>query len=141
MSVEALLGHRAPAIVETRNPFRFGPAAGGGWPPGTPASLADLWEPEEGEGADGAAPAGSADADGAAAGPVDRLDALRLIGFVETRDGLQRVAVLNDGDGVSYGLVDDVVNGRYRVLAVRGASVEIEDIARGTRKTLRLPES
>lgn len=139
VSVEALLGHAAPAILERRNPFRLGPAAGGGWPPGTPGSLADLWGREGDAGTEDGVPAGATTT--APSEPLDPLDGLRLIGFVETRDGPERVAVLTDGDGVFYGLVDDVVRGRYRVLAVRALSVDIEDLAHGTRKTLTLPES
>ncbi len=137
MSVEALLGHAAPAILERRNPFRFGSAAGDGWPPGTPGSLADLWGREGDAGTEDAVSGGATTT--AAPEPLDPLDGLRLIGFVETREAPERVAVLTDGDGVFYGLVDDVVRGRYRVLSVGAASVEIEDLARGTRRILRLP--
>ena len=139
VSVEALLGHAAPAILERRNPFRFGPAAGDGWPPGTPASLADLWGRDGDAGTEDAVSSGATTtAPPASLGP---LDGLRLIGFVETREAPERVAVLTDGDGVLYGLVGDVVRGRYRVLSVGATAVEIEDLAHGTRKTLTLPES
>ena len=111
----------------------------GGWPPGTPGSLADLWGREGDAGTEDAVPAGATTT--APPASLDPLDGLRLIGFVETRDGPERVAVLTDGDGVFYGLVDDVVRGRYRVLAVGATAVEIEDLAHGTRKTLTLPES
>ena len=139
VSVATLLDHAAPAILERRNPFRFGPAAGDGWPPGTPGSLADLWGPAGGAGAGGTAPDGTTASAVLAPESLDPLDGLRLIGFVETREAPERVAVLTDGDGVFYGLVDDVVRGRYRVLSVGPASVEIEDVARGTRRILRLP--
>lgn len=141
MSLEVLLGYRAPAIVDRRNPFRFGSTAGDGWPSGTPASLADLWGREGGDGTDDAVPGGDTTPATAAPESLEPLDGLRLIGFVETRAGPERVAVLTDGDGVFHGLVNDVVRGRYRVLALRAMSVEIEDVVRGTRKTLRLPES
>lgn len=39
--------------------------------------------------------------------------------------------------GVYHGVVNDVVKGRYRILAVTTASVEIEDLARGNRLVLR----
>ena len=139
--MEALRGHVAPAIVETRNPFRFGAAAGAGRASAAGGGATD--SPGRGPGP-GAGPAGGAPGDTAARETLDPpgpLAGLRLIGFVETRGDLERVAVLADGDGVFYGVANDVVNGRYRVLAVRGASVEVEDVAGGTRRTLRLPES
>lgn len=141
VSVEALLGHVAPAVLERRNPFRFGSTGADGWSSGANGSASGPRGRDETDGTDGTAPAGAATTTTAAPQALEPLDGLRLIGFVETRDSLERVAVLTDGDRVSYGLVNDVVNGRYRVLAVSGTSVEIEDVARGTRKILRLPES
>ena len=38
----------------------------------------------------------------------------------------------------SPGLMDDIVKGRYRILSITAASVEVEDMTRRTRLTLRL---
>ena len=62
----------------------------------------------------------------------------RLIGIVEARNRVGRVAVLANGDGVYHGLVDDIVKGGYRILSITAASVEVEDMTRRTRLTLRL---
>ena len=48
------------------------------------------------------------------------------------------MAVLTDGDGVYHGLVNNVVKGRYRILAIDADSVEVEDVTRGTRMSLRI---
>ena len=66
------------------------------------------------------------------------LGAVRLIGIVEARNRVGRVAVLADGDDVYHGLVDDVVKGRYRILSITAASVEVEDVMRRTQLELRL---
>ena len=66
------------------------------------------------------------------------LGAVRLIGIVEVRNRVGRVAVLANGDGVYHGLMDDIVKGRYRILSITAASVEVEDMTRRTRLTLRL---
>lgn len=115
---------------ERRNPFRFGPA---GW---------DTHNVSEAE-----AHASVTEIRGIRANPTPTIPpvaassspaALRVVGFVEARNRLLRVAVLTDGDGIYYGAASDVVKGRYRILAVSGPSIQIEDMVHGTRMTLRL---
>ena len=131
VQLEALLTHTTPAIDERRNPFRFGAAAMGGRnAPGaeSPAAAPD----QNGRKENDAPPTSGAPAAAAS------VDALRFIGFVAARGRPDRVAVLADGDGTYHGVVNEVLMGRYRILAVGGTSVEIEDMALGTRRTLRL---
>ena len=136
IAVEALLERTAPAIDEQRNVFQFGPPAGGGRAASVAAAPA----------ASGGAVPGSGEppgATGATPSPPapDRVDPMRFIGVVEARNRVGRVTVLTDGDGVYHGLVDDIVKGRYRILAIDATSVDVEDMARGSRMTLRLSEA
>ena len=127
--LDALRRHApAPPVEGRRNPFRFDadggrpagpmPAAPRSVSPAPPIPVETATAPAPGEARDGAAAGG-----------------LRLLGFVEARD--RRVAVLRDGDGVYHGQVNEVLKGRYRVASIRAASVEVEDLPRGTRATLR----
>ena len=131
--LEALLDRKSPPLVVGRNLFRFGstpdvarpasaaapPASGGGSVQGSAA-------PTTATGTTAMPPASAG------------VGAIRLIGVVEARNRVGRVAVLADGDGVYHGLVDDIVKGRYRILSITAASVEVEDVTRRTRMTLRL---
>ena len=136
IAVEALLERTPPATVERRDVFQFGSPAGGVRATSVGAAPA----------ASGGAVPGSVEPPGAT-GPTpsppapDRVDRIRFIGVVEAHNRVGRVAVLTDGDGVYHGLVDDVVRGRYRILAIDATSVDVEDMARGTRMTLRLSEA
>lgn len=132
VALETLLAHTAPAIDERRNPFRFGSAATGGRNASEAESPAAAATDRSGRAQNDAPPTSVAPA---ASAPVDTL---RFIGFVAARERPDRVAVLADGDGTYHGVVNDIVMGRYRILAVGGTSVEIEDMALGTRTTLRL---
>ena len=133
MSLEVLLGYTPPAVEERRNPFRFGPADTGerrnlpaaGASAAVPAHIEQLLN----------APGASATL--AAPPAVESAFPVRFIGIVEVRGRDRRVAVLTDGDGVHHGGVNDVVLGRYRIVALGAASVEIEDLAHGTRLLLR----
>ena len=69
---------------------------------------------------------------------IEGAQALRFIGLVEVRERPDPVAVLADGDDVHHGLENDVIEGRYRILAIASMSVEVEDMVRGARMTLRL---
>ena len=116
-----------------RNLFRFGsppagarPASAGAWPASGGGSVQGSAAPT--------AATGTAAMPSASAG----LGAVRLIGIVEARNRVGRVAVLANGDGVYHGLMDDIVKGRYRILSITAASVEVEDMTRRTRLTLRL---
>ena len=133
MSLEALLGHTPPPLEVRRNPFRFGPADDGdghdlreaGPASAVPVPVEQLLN------------ATSASAPLVAPPVLQGAFPVRFIGIVELRDRNRRVAVLADGDGVHHGAVDDVVLGRYRIVALGATSVEIEDVARGTRLVLR----
>ena len=133
--IDALLGHVAPAIDERRNPFRFGATTGGGRDARGARAFAPVARKRDGTGS--AAPAGVT---GTPAAPPAHAGAgeIRFIGVVEARNRPGRVAVLTDGDGVYHGLVNNVVKGRYRILAIDADSVEVEDVTRGTRMSLRL---
>ncbi len=132
VSLEALLGYTPPAVEERRNPFRFGPAddagrdlAAAGASGAVPAAIAQLLN----------SPGASAPL--AAPPALPSAAPLRFIGIVEVRGRNRRVAVLADGDGVHHGGVNDVVLGRYRIVALGAAAVEIEDVADRTRLVLR----
>ena len=62
---------------------------------------------------------------------------MRFIGLVEARNRVGPVAVLADVDGVYHGVAQDVVKGRYRILAIMAGSVELEDLPTGARLVLR----
>ena len=131
--LEALRNHEPTALQVGRNPFRFGPTAGGrrrGAAAAQPASgggsVSERGELMPAAGTTPELPA------------PERADAIRFIGIVEARSRVGRVAVLADGDGVYHGLANEVVKGRYRILAITGTSLAVEDMALGTRITLRL---
>ena len=132
LPLEALLTGKPPFEGGGRNPFRFGLLAGGArgafaavalasavGSPGIPAPVA----------ATRAIPT------------IEGAPAIRFIGLVEVRARPAPVAVLADGDDVYHGFVNDVVQGRYRILSVGAASVEVEDVARGSSVVLRLSEA
>ena len=66
---------------------------------------------------------------------------LQLIGLIASDASGDRIAVLTDGDHVFHGQTGDIVEGRYRIVAVGPMSAEIEAIADGRRDVLRLAES
>lgn len=114
---------RAPAPDRpARNPFRFAsaaaapsPASGGGVAEGGGATApvqVDGWRP--------------------AGDPA----ALRFIGVLEAPESAGRVAVLTDGAGVYHGSVNDVVGGRWRIVALDRAAVVLERSGTGERLTL-----
>lgn len=118
--LRALKGGRTDLVDTGRNPFRMGLAA--------------------------AAPAATAPAPAAVAAPVVAPAAthetepaveLRLLGLVETPGNGGRVLVVSDGAGTHHGRVGDVVAGRYRLAALNGTVVTVEDLARGALHRLR----
>lgn len=120
-----------PSIREApRNPFRFGSAESG-----RQGTLPQVTVP--------IAPAGVADRDAAgtlgatdAITPDADIAALRFIGIVEAPESAVRVAILTDGHDVYHGRVDDVIAGRYRILAIGEKSVEIERAQDGEHRVL-----
>ena len=120
--LDALPG-RAPAPGgPARNPFRFGPAAAP--PPLTPG----------GGGSGGTTPTAPVQVDGWR--PAEDPAALRFIGVLEAPESAGRVAVLTDGAGVYHGRVDDVVGGRWRIVALDRAEIVLERSGTGERLTL-----
>ena len=122
MRLDALPGGAPAPGGPARNPFRFGPAAappslapGGAVPGGTSVTApvqVDGWRPAE--------------------DPA----ALRFIGVLDAPESAGRVAVLSDGAGVYHGRVDDVVGGRWRIVALDRAAVVLERADTGERLIL-----
>ena len=124
LRLDRLFAERPRPTIGQRNPFRFGPATQT-TTRRTPTDVTPL-PPAERTGT--AAP----DAPGAEGIP------LRLIGIVEAGATAGRVAVLTDERGVYHGRAGDAVEGRYRIVAIGETAVELEDLTRGARLTLRL---
>ncbi len=120
--LDALPGRPPAPAGPARNPFRFGPAAAP--PPLTPG----------GGGSGGNAAASPVQVDGWR--PAEDPAALRFIGVLEAPESAGRVAVLTDGAGVYHGRVDDVVGGRWRIVALDRAAVVLERSGSGERLTL-----
>jgi hypothetical protein len=75
---------------------------------------------------------------GSAAGAAGAVP-LTFIGFVESPGIEGRVVVLTDGDLLFHGRVGDVIDGRYRIVAVGLESVDVERVDGRVQQTLRLP--
>ena len=120
--LDALPGGAPTPGGPARNPFRFAASSvpppltpGGGVSGGNTAAVpvqVDGWRPAE--------------------DPA----ALRFIGVLEAPESAGRVAVLSDGAGVYHGRVDDVVGGRWRIVALDRAAVVLERSGSGERLTL-----
>ena len=121
VQIDALFAGASPPGVPGRNPFRFERAA-------PPTMLEDA--------VSGGNPAV---APGAVDGwrPADDPAAIRFLGVVEAPESIGRVAVLRDGSGVYHGRVNDVVGGRYRIVALDRTAIVIERVGDGERRTLR----
>ena len=133
LPLESLLTRKPPFAGGGRNAFRFGGLAVGERGASAMVALASAVES-----------AGIIPAPVAATRVIPTIEgapAIRFIGLVEVRARPAPVAVLADGDDVYHGLVNDVVQGRYRILSVGAASVEVEDVARGSRVVLQLSEA
>lgn len=120
MRLEALSG-RAPAPgARARNPFRFersptSPILGGEVPvagTGAPPGAVDGWQ------------------------PAAEAEAVRFLGILDAPESAGLVGVLADDDGVHHGRVNEVVGGRYRIVALDRTSLVIERIEDGERRTL-----
>ena len=127
---------RADPTFERRNPFRFGAAstrpslaAPPGAAPSPPAVRSDLLARD-----DVPVVAPSSGVTGSAA-----IIPLTFMGFMESPGVEGRVVVLSDGDDVFHGRRGDVIDGRYRILAMGLESVELERIDGGGQATLSLP--
>jgi hypothetical protein len=62
----------------------------------------------------------------------------RFIGVVSGAPGVGRIAVLTDGRTVVHGRVNDIVEGRYRIVQIGEESIQIEHADGRGRQTLRL---
>ena len=124
--VEALAGPRSEIAQTGRNPFSFGrslptPAAGPEFgEEGTLARPVSI-EPQRSENA-----------------VADSSWRLRFIGLVEAPSTTGQIAVLSDGDVVFHGRVGDTIDGRYRIIRIGTDQVEVERVAGGDRRVLRL---
>lgn len=64
---------------------------------------------------------------------------LKFIGIIEMSEQKRRVAMLNDGKGVSiYGEEGDVIEGRYKILKIGVESIEMAYLDGRGRQTIRL---
>ena len=133
--IEAMTGDRPAAADDPRNPFRFGP----GTPAGgerEPLDMA-LTPVAAGRGSDDRAPAAPPSGGAAVVGAAS----LKFIGVLEAPESVGLIAVLSDGDYVYHGRVNEVIEGRYRIVRIDVASIEIEFLQGGGRQTLRLAGS
>ena len=126
LRLEALQQSRPDVMLQTRNPFSFGSASSRRSNVREAVSAPVLPEPA---GMNPPIPA------------VVRRVRLRMIGLVEAAITAARIAVLTDGDVVLHGQEGDVVDGRYRIIAITSTSVEIESIEDGSHQVLRLAGS
>lgn len=121
--LDRLSAERAQPSDGGRNPFQFrakpAPAASGGT--AAAGGFGDLAPPP--------VPAGP---------PPPPPIALKYIGLVEGKSGL-RVAVLSDGRSAPmYGRQGEIVDGRYRIVAIGVESIELEHVDGRGRQTIRL---
>jgi hypothetical protein len=63
---------------------------------------------------------------------------LRFIGTVMREGWSGKVAVLSDGKNIFYGRTGDIIDGRYRIVAVGEQSVQVEYVDGRGRQTIRL---
>ena len=62
----------------------------------------------------------------------------RFIGVLTGVPGQGRIAVLTDGRSVVHGRVNDVIEGRYRIVQIGEESLQIEHYDGRGRQTIRL---
>lgn len=120
-SLRALATERLRLVDTGRNPFRMGSTAAAEPAAAEPAPTITAATPVVVP-----APRGS-----------EPDTALRLIGMVEAPGNGGRIVVVSDGEQVHYGRVGDVVAGRYRLVALDGSVVTVEDLAHGALHRLR----
>ena len=124
--LEALPTHRLPFIVGRRNPFRFGPSGRAATDASAEAALVDgVADPRSATAvvAEEGIPAPSAG---------DDARAVRSIGLVDVRGRAGPVAVFAAGRDVHHGRVNDVVRGRYGIVAIGARSIELEAVPAGS---------
>ena len=111
-----------------RNPFRMGAATPPPAPEGTPGSRTP---PKP------VAPVAVAQI-GPPAPPPPPPIPYRFIGVLSGVPGQGRIAVLTDGRSVVHGRVNDVIEGRYRIVQIGEESLQIEHYDGRGRQTIRL---
>lgn len=109
-----------------RNPFRMGAATPAPSPEGT---LAARMPPRT---ATPAPPIGPPPAP-----PVPPIP-YRFIGVLSGVPGHGRIAVLTDGRSVVHGRINEIIEGRYRIIAIGEESLQIEHADGRGRQTIRL---
>ena len=62
----------------------------------------------------------------------------RFIGVLTGVPGQGRIAVLTDGRSVVHGRVNDIIEGRYRIVQIGEESLQIEHYDGRGRQTIRL---
>ena len=121
--LDTLEGGPPPGVDHARNPFWLGPAR----PTATPEeTVLPEGDPTDAPGAADAPPAA-----------VERVASIRFLGVVETPESVGQMAVLSDSGVVHYGRLNDVVGGRYRIVALDRTAIVIERVRDGERQTLR----
>ncbi len=111
-----------------RNPFRMGAATP---PPAPEGTMAGAHAAEAGG-------AGGRGAGGAAADAAPPPIPYRFIGVLSGVPGQGRIAVLTDGRSVVHGRVNDIIEGRYRIVQIGEESLQIEHYDGRGRQTIRL---
>jgi hypothetical protein len=111
-----------------RNPFRMGPATP---PPAPEGTLASRTPPKP------TTPVVVAPV-GQPLPPPPPPIPYRFIGVLSGVPGQGRIAVLTDGRSVVHGRVNDVIEGRYRIVQIGEESLQIEHYDGRGRQTIRL---
>jgi hypothetical protein len=124
------LEHDRPAPEEgSRDPFRSGPGAGSGGAVSSPTPRPVVPAP---------VPPGLPSGPIIPAGPPPPPPiTVKFIGVVSRRD-VGKVAVLSDGKNVYYGRQGEIVDGRWRIVAIGEESLQIEYVDGRGRQTVRL---
>ena len=135
LRLDPLFADRPRPPEDVRNPFRFGPTREAT----ARRAVTDVTPSAQSETPAAQSPTRAEPT--ATPGPVApgvNGASLRLVGVVDPPGSAGRVAVLTDERGVYHGAVGAAVEGRYRILSIDEASVELEDLTRGERLTLKL---
>ncbi len=112
-----------------RDPFRSGPAASSGGTPAPGATRPVVPAP--------VTPLPPAGPVGPVGPPPPPPITVKFIGVVSRRD-VGKVAVLSDGKNVYYGREGEIVDGRWRIVAIGEESLQIEYVDGRGRQTVRL---
>jgi hypothetical protein len=123
------LGRAVPAEEPTgarRNPFRMGAATP---PPAPEGTIATRVAPK---------PVGPPVPIGPPPPPPVPPIPYRFIGVLSGVPGQGRIAVLTDGRSVVHGRVNEIIEGRYRIITIGEESLQIEHADGRGRQTIRL---